>query len=84
MNLKIKQLLEIKQNNLKEEEKEEFYLVNSMLSNKNWYKMVDLDTAVSILSFLGIKDDELEKCYMALLSENNDNTFDSYELIDRR
>ena len=83
MNEKIKELLESKKNNLKEEEKEEFMLVNSMLCNQNWYKMVDPDTAVSILSFLGIKDEDLEKTYISLLSQKDDSKFDSYELIDR-
>ena len=65
-------LLEEKQKEkLNEKDSEQLRLINIMLKDENWINRVDSNTALTILTFLGIKEEESLNFYMDLLSSNN-------------
>ena len=65
---------------LNNEDKEKLKLINIMLKSKDWIYRVDPNTAVTILTFLGVKESNALNFYMNMLT-NSDKT-NEYILVD--
>ena len=65
---------------LNNEDKEKLKLINIMLKSKDWIYSVDPNTAVTILTFLGVKESNALNFYMNMLT-NSDKT-NEYILVD--
>ena len=66
---------------LSDEDSEKLELIQIMLNNKNWIKIVDYNTAIEILIFLGISENEMANFYVNLFSSSK-NTITEYSLVD--
>ena len=67
----VRKLFESKKNSFLESDKERVELLEDLLKNDNLFFDIDASTAIGILSFLGIKDEELEECYFNLIKPTN-------------
>lgn len=69
---KLNKLVEEKEKeNLSDEDKELLDTVKAMLDDKKIFFLIDMDSVLGMLYFLGVKEEELESYYLEIMSFEN-------------
>jgi len=83
MTEEIKQLLEKKSNeDLSIDDRDTLSSIEVILSNPNWFNMIDPEMAINILTFIGLSEKKAINYYFDLKLKPNE--YDKYILFDSK
>lgn len=73
----LRNLLQKKVNNSKDDDLKKIELLNEMLSDDEIFMKIDMDTAIGILDYLGVPKEKIRDVYIDLICNNADLKKDS-------